>query len=382
MSKNRTQRISLSIFFFLSGFCFATWASRIPTIKTFHNLNDAELGNLLLILPISSLAGLPLSGWLVSRFNSRIPLVISLILLALSLGLIGFSSSLYTLATALFLFSFNMRILNISMNTQSITIQKSFIKKIVGAFHGLWSTGGVFGVLFSTLMVKMNTSINLHFLIVTIFSILTATIAFPFLLKNDKAPSGNTISLKKPDKQIMLLGIIIFCAALYEGGMFDWSGVYFKEVVAEDLFTLGYLVFLCFMALSRFFSDKLMEYIGMEKLYIISALTVSFGIIMVIMFPYFWPSIIGFSIVGIGVAVIFPMTFFLAGKSKKYSVGITISIITTYAIAGMLLGPPLIGYIAHALNLKIAFVLFIISALLFIPISKLYFKSEKQQQSH
>jgi MFS family permease len=84
-------------------------------------------------------------------------------------------------------------------------------------------------------------------------------------------------------------------------------------------------------------------------------------------------------VVGIGVAAIFPMTFILAGTSKKYSAGMAISIITTYAIAGMLIGPPLLGYIAHALNLKISFLLFVFAGLMFIPISKLFFKQQKEQ---
>src|SRR5688500_20254116 len=68
--KNR-QRFFLSLFFFLSGFCFASWASRIPTIKTNFGYNEAELGTILLFMPVSSLIGLPFSGWLVSRYDSR-----------------------------------------------------------------------------------------------------------------------------------------------------------------------------------------------------------------------------------------------------------------------------------------------------------------------
>jgi MFS family permease len=379
MNENLKQRASLSIYFLLSGFCFASWASRIPTIKMLYNLNDAQLGNLLLVLPISSLVGLPISGWLVSKFDSRLPLIFSFVLFSIALVLIGISNSLILLVIALFLFSFNMRILNIAVNTQSLVVQKSFPKKIIGSFHGVWSAGSLLGVGFSTLMVKMNVSIEHHFICVAVFSLVFASGAYPFLLKNDKSPHGNKIIIGKPDKFIMLLGIIIFFAAVCEGGMFDWSGVYFKEVVKEDIFTLGYLIFMLFMTLSRFFSDALMERIGMEKLYILSSTLIASGILTAIIFPYFWTALVGFSIVGMGVAAIFPMTFMLAGSSKKYSAGMAISIITTYAIAGMLIGPPLLGYMAHAFGLQISFLLFIVSGLMFIPISKLFFKLQKEQ---
>lgn len=378
MTDNSKKRISLSLFFLLSGFCFATWASRIPTIKMMYNLNDAELGNILLTLPLASLAGVPLSGWLVSKFDSRKPLIVSFVLLTVALALIGISNSILMLVIAVFLFSFCMRIMNIAMNTQSITVQKNFIKKIIGSFHGIWSTGGLIGVGFSTLMVNFAISITSHLVLVALFSLVVSLIAYPFLLKSDKSLQGNKLIIGKPDKQIMLLGILVFFAAVCEGGIFDWSGVYFKEVVKVDLFTLGYLVFMVFMALSRFFSDVLIERLGMKRMYIISSMFVIVGIGLLMVFPYFWPAIVGLSITGLGVAAIFPMTFMLAGTSKKYSAGMAISIVATYAIVGMLIGPPLIGYIAHAFNLKIAFVIFLISGLMLIPVSQLFFKNQTE----
>ncbi|WP_163517636.1 MFS transporter [Gelidibacter japonicus] len=378
MNENQKQRIALSIFFLISGFSFATWASRIPTIKSLFDLNDAELGNILLILPISSLLGLPISGWLVSKFDSRKPMIISFVFFNIALALIGFSQSILMLAFAVFLFSFTMRIINIAINTQSISVQRNFVRNIVGSFHGLWSVGGLMGVAFSTLMVKLEVPMDSHTLMVSTFSMIAILIAYPFLLKNDKSPHGNKLILGKPDRSIMLLGILVFFAAVCEGGIFDWSGVYFKDIVKVELFTLGYLIFMVFMALSRFFSDRLIEEVGMKRLYIISASLISIGILILIVFPYFWPCIIGLSITGIGVAAIFPMTFMLAGMSKKYSPGMAISIVATYAIVGMLVGPPLIGYIAHAFNLKVAFVIFLIAGLMLIPISQLFFKQQHE----
>jgi MFS family permease len=82
---------------------------------------------------------------------------------------------------------------------------------------------------------------------------------------------------------------------------------------------------------------------------------------------------IGFCLVGFGTASVIPMTYLLAGSSKKYSPAIVISIVATYGIVGMLIGPPLIGYLAHAFNLRIAFIAFAFSGLMLIPISKKIF---------
>jgi MFS family permease len=378
--KNR-QRVFLSLFYFLSGFCFSSWASRIPTIKTNFDYNEAELGTILLFMPISSLVGLPLSGWLVSRFDSRIPLAGGFLLLSFGILGIGFSQTTAMLIGSISLLSFSFRILNISLNTQAIHLQKLYEKKINGSFHGLWSTGGITGVGFSTLLVGLNVRIDLHLAIVALVTFVITLYGQRFLLRNDRATSGNRLILGKPDPYIVYLGFMVFFAAICEGGMFDWGGVFFKEVVKVEIFTWGYLFFMICMALSRFASDSVVEKIGMPRTFIFSAAFIFVGVVLPVLFPQFWPSMIGFCFVGLGTASIIPMTFTLAGYNTKYSPGMAVSIIATYSIVGMLVGPPLIGYLAHAFDLRLSFITFAIAGLMLIPISRSFFLYMKRNPS-
>ena len=162
-----------------------------------------------------------------------------------------------------------------------------------------------------------------------------------------------------------------------EGGMFDWSGIYFQQVIKEEIFTAGYLTFMIFMATSRFISDRIIDKIGMANAYIMSALLIFSGVLLAIVFPSFWPAMFGFSLVGFGAASVIPLTYTLAGTSKTYSPGMAVSLIATFGIVGMLLGPPMIGYLAHAFNLKISFIAFALAGIMMIPISKLFFNLEK-----
>ena len=374
--KNR-QRIFLSIFFFISGVCFSSWASRIPTIKTFFGYNEAELGTILLFMPLSSLIGLPVSGWLIARYDSRIPMSFAFVVLALALLSIGFATTDFVLIASLCVFAFSMRVLNISMNTQAIALQKLFDRKINGSFHGLWSTGGIVGVGFSTLMVALNVSISNHLLMIAVATLVITFFSYKFLLQNDRAKSGNKLILGKPDPYIAYLGLLVFFAGICEGGMFDWSGIYFKEVVKVEIFTWGYLTYMICMALSRFASDRFVEKIGMANTYVVSSSLIFFGILLAIIYPTFWPSMIGFCLTGFGTAAIIPMTFTLASGSRKYSPGMAISLIATYGIVGMFIGPPLVGYLAHAFNLRVSFLLFALSGAMFVPVSQLFFRYKK-----
>ena len=373
------QRIALSTYFFISGLCFASWASRIPTIKDFFQLNDAQLGTILLAMPISALVGTLTSVWMVSKFNNRDPLLISFITFASSLIGVAFVKTTFLLVVMLCIFSISMRVLNIAMNAQSISLQKKFEKKIVGSFHAIWSFGGVSGVLFSTLIVRNNVSIQAHFIIIAVIILIANFVSYKFSLTNDKSATGNKLIFAKPDLFILYLGLLIFFAALCEGGMYDWSGIYFKEVVKEDVFTYGYLLFMTCMAISRLFIDKLIVVLGMPTMYIISAVLILIGILTAIIIPQFWTALIGFCLVGIGVSAIFPMSYMLAGTSKKYSPGMAISIVGTYATVGMCIGPPLIGYLSHTFGLKNAFFFLAFCGIMFIPISQMFFRNQKKE---
>lgn len=377
MEAKHRQRLILSIFFFLSGVCFSTWASRIPTVKTTFGYNEAELGTILLFMPISSLIGLPVSGWMVTRFDSRIPLTASFLTLSVALACIGFAGTTFLLVVSICLFSFSLRLLNISMNTQAITLQKKFDRNINGSFHGLWSTGGIVGVGFSTALVALKVEMAIHLLMVALFTFAATLFSYRFLIKNDRVHAGNKFKLGKPDPYIVYLGLLLFFALVCEGGMFDWSGIFFKEVVNAEVFTWGYLTFMICMATSRFASDYIIGSIGMAKTYVLSAGLIITGILLAVIFPYFWTSVIGFCLVGFGTAPVIPMTYLLAGDSKKYSAGIVISIIATYGIVGQLAGPALIGYLAHGFNLRMAFIAFAVSGFMLIPVSQLFFRLKR-----
>lgn len=370
------HRVGLSVYFFLSGLVFSSWASRIPTIKTGFDLNEAELGSILIVMPISSLMGLPISGWLVNKYDSRWPLFAGFILHSIFLLLTGLSDTIFYFSSAIFLFALSNRVTNIAMNTQAINLQNMYTKKINGSFHGLWSLGGIAGVGITTAMVALDIGIKTHFLIISIGVLIATVAAFSSLMKKDKSTRPSGFSFRKPDPLIMMLGFLIFFAAICEGGMFDWSGIYFKEVIKVEIFTAGYLMFMTAMALSRFLSDWIIHRIGMPKMFGISSAMVFTGLAVSALFPYFWPSLIGFMIVGAGTAAVVPMVFTLAGTSKRYSPGTAISMIGTFGLIGFMIGPPLIGYIAHMLNLRYSFVFLAFMGIAILPISIGFFKKQ------
>ena len=356
LSVNRIYRIAVSVFFFIAGFVFASWASRIPDIKNHLHLSDAGLGSVLLALPAGLMTGLPLAGYLVSRYGSKKIMIAGAFLYPSILLLLGLAATTWQLTAALFMFGFCGNLLNISINTQAVGVEAIYGRSIMASFHGLWSLAGFTGAAFSTLMISYSLTPFQHFCIICTAAFILVFAACKHALPQD---SGNTKQpvFAKPDNAILKLGMIAFGSLVCEGTMFDWSGVYFEKVlqVPNALRTVGYIAFMSSMAAGRFVADWLVTKFGVKPMLQISGIIISSGLLTAVIFPYIVPATIGFLLVGIGVSSVVPLTYGLAGKSTTMSPGAALAALSTVGFLGFLLGPPLIGFIAQAAGLRWSF---------------------------
>jgi MFS family permease len=352
-------RWAVSAFYFAMGLCFATWASRIPDIKMALDLSAADLGTILFALPLGQLAMMPFSGKLVTRFGSHRLAVFSLVLYVFSLSNIGLATTSWQLALGLFLFGLFGNMNNIAINTQGVYTEKLFKKAIMASFHGVWSFAGFTGALIGLGMLSLGLSTYYHFLGVGFIVILVILLNYKFLIKAKEAPK--TVEKKKlftkPDISLIWFGVIGFGCMASEGIMFDWSGIYFKDVVKAPgpLVILGYTSFLVMMASGRFLGDGLIERFGRKKVIQTSGLFISTGLFTAVFFPYLIVATIGFMLVGLGVSTIVPTLYSMAGKNTTVSPGEALTIVSSVSFLGFLMGPPVIGYIAELLGLRFSF---------------------------
>ncbi|MFD2033615.1 MFS transporter [Belliella marina] len=359
------RRTALGSLFFLAGLCFASWASRIPDVQTKFSLSESQLGTLLLGLPIGSLVALPLAGWAVHRFGSKIVIVLGAIGYMLFLPLIGYSSSVWMLVPVVVVFGMIGNMMNISLNTQALAVEDMYGRSILGSFHGLWSLAGFSGAGIGAIMIYMGVLPSIHYLVVSGICFLIILVAQSFLVKEKKSHESGGLVLKKPDALLLRIGGIAFLGMLSEGCMFDWSGVYFKKVVGIEpgLVALGYVSFMATMASGRFITDKMTNRFGRLLILRLSGFLIFLGLILSVIVPTPFFATFGFLLVGLGVASIIPVSYSVAGRSKLYSPGIALAIVSTISFFGFLMGPPLIGFIAELLSLQVSFVLVAIAGL-------------------
>ncbi|TXK26204.1 MFS transporter [Pontibacter qinzhouensis] len=360
-----TYRKAVGALFFLQGICFASWGSRIPTIQQNLGLSETQLGMVLFALPVGQMLSLPFTGWLISKIGSYRIVLGSAALYAAVLVVVGAAPTLWLLVLALFFFGILANMVNIAVNTQAVGVESLYDKPIMASFHGLWSLAGFTGAAVGAYMIGNGIVPLQHFLIVMVVTMAGIALSSKFALKQDVNVDPDQPIFVKPDKSLISLGLLAFCSLICEGAMFDWSGVYFKKVVMAEKAWIGagYTAFMCTMASGRFMADRVASRIGLRKILQASGILIALGLLIAVVFPYLWSSILGFLLVGFGVSSVVPLVYSAAGKSKVMSPGMALAAVSTIGFLGFLLGPPVIGLVAGASSLRLSFTIIAVMGL-------------------
>lgn len=359
-NKRNRIRIAVSLFFFCQGIAFASWASRIPVIKERLHLSEGQLGTILLMLPVGQLATMALSGKLVTKYGSAKVLSIVPIAYALVLCSIAFAQNAWQLGAILFLFGVTGNMCNISVNTQGVATEQIYKKSIMTSFHGAWSIAGFTGALVGLLTMNLGLDTLPHFLIILAFVTANTLINQRYLVPGKSPQKEKRSFFSRPEGSLLQLGIIGFFSMATEGAMFDWSGVYFKEIVhaPEKFVVVGYASFMIMMAIGRFVGDGVIRKLGRKRTLQYSGILMFVGMMTSVVFPQFIVCTLAFMLVGIGVACNVPSIYSIAGQNKNVPSGVALAMVSSISYLGFLMGPPLIGYIAEVFSLRYSYGVF------------------------
>lgn len=373
-------RLGVLTFFLCQGLCFASWASRIPDIKDALQVSDAFIwGLILFMIPVGKFLAIPLAGYTVSKFGSRIMVQISILGYAFALFLIGISSDIYILGACLFLFGIFWNLADISLNTQAIGIEKIFGKTIMGSFHGAWSLAACLGAVIGFAMINFHIEHAYHF--TGILALITLSwFLNRWALQTDVKSSSETEEVKtnettqkkkfKPELILIQLGLIGLFALIVESAMFDWGGVYFESIVkAPKSLQIGFLVFMIMMTTGRFLTNKAYQLFGKQRTVQIAGTLIFVGMFISALFPSIILCSLGFMCVGLGISCMVPTIYSVVGEKSKMPTSIALTILSTISFVGSLIAPLLIGSISHSLNMKYAYIVVGVLGLIIVVLS-------------
>jgi MFS family permease len=351
------SRIAVKLIFFINGFVHANLAARFPRVQELFDIDNGTLGFVLLSSSVGALLAMPFTGWLIIRNGSRRITIFSIFLYCIFVPLVPLMPGLAGLVVLFFIMGLTAGMLDVSMNSQAVMVEKIHQKPIMTSFHALFSIGMVAGAFCGALFVKLETTLFVHFAVIVGMSVAAAAWARYHLIHDkpkEKEVDGPAFRL--PNAAMVSIGVIAFCCMLGEGAMADWSTNYMENIAMASpaLAPIGLSAFALAMTIGRFFGDGARLKFGDRKLMVMCGIISTMGIALTLLFNNPYSVIAGLFIIGIGLSSIVPIAYSIAGNSKNLPPGVGLAMVTTVGYSGFLFGPPIIGLLANWQSLRIA----------------------------
>ena len=303
---------------------------------------------------------MPFAGWMIIKNGSRRITLFTAILYCAFVPLIPILPNLYTLIALYIAMGVATGMLDVAMNAQAVVIERAYNRPIMTSFHALFSIGMALGGLCGAFFSSVDINLLYHFSIVVGIALLALAWSSRNLIRDKPDPNvkheGPLFQL--PNRALINIGIITFCCMLGEGAMSDWSVNYMEKIVhaSETLAPFALTSFAAAMTLGRIVGDKTRVQFGDRRVIIVGGVLATIGLVCPLLFPIASISIIGFFFVGLGLSTIVPIGYSIAGNSKALPPGVGLAMVTTVGYSGFLFGPPIIGFISEAENLRFALV--------------------------
>ena len=364
----RAEQRSTRVAFFIAGFGMAAWAPLVPYAKARTGLDDGALGLLLLCLGVGSIIAMPAAGILTARLGCRRVLVAASLLNCLTLPLLAILPGSLSVALVLFAFGAGVGMVDCAVNIQAVIVERASERPMMSGFHGLFSVGGILGAAGMSTLLSLGVSPFLSTVCVVALIIAALLMAAPHFLAYGDQQSGPAFAI--PRGAVLFIGTVCFIVFLTEGAMLDWSAVFLHDLrgLSPSLSGLGYAAFATTMTLGRLTGDRVVRRFGPVTIVVVGATCAAAGLVLATLHGSSGIALSGFALVGLGCSNVAPIMYSQVGRQKSMATSAAVPAITTMGYSGILVGPALIGFLAHQTSLSAAF-LFVGAALLCVAAS-------------
>ncbi len=343
--------------FFIAGFGLAVWAPLVPYVRERIEMSDALFGMLLLCIGIGSLTWMPLSGLLIARQGIRPVILGCVATLVLALLGMALTESIWLLGIALFCFGGSLGVLDVVLNVQSLLVERELGRRMMSNFHGMFSLGSICGALVLTGLLTLGLSpASGTLLMIALIVIANFLVMGGYLAR--KAPAGG-VAFVRPSGLVLLVGALCFVVYLAEGAVLDWSALYLtgEKQLETSSGGLGYAAFALMVTVGRFAGGRVVNSLGTAPVVAFGGLLAAAGIGLTIITDHWVLALLGYGLCGLGCANVSPVLISSLSRQDAMPVHLAVTAATTVGFAGVLVGPAMIGLIAHYSSLTMAFVL-------------------------
>ena len=352
----RRPRVAVSITFLVNGVMVASWAPHVPDVREHLNLTEGVLGTALLAGAVGAVSAMTLAAPLSARIGPHRLAMAAGVSLAVVSPLPVIAPNLWTLVLALFAWGATIGSMDLAMNAVAADVEHRGGRPLMSSFHGMWSLGALIGSIIAFVAIRVGLTPFEHMATVGVAVVLVAWTSFralpPATRGMDEAPSGR---LRWPARALLGVGVVAFIVLAAEGAVENWSALVLKENFGStaSFAALGYGALSLTMATFRFLGDGINKRVGPVALLAGGAGLAGAGLAFGMIVGTPWAGVVGFGIMGIGLANTVPIVF-SAGAAHGRTAAEGLSAVAVLGYLGFLVAPPTIGHVAEATSLPVA----------------------------
>lgn len=366
---------ALRAFFALLGVVSGTWMALIPGFRLQWGLGLEALGWVLLSIGVGSVSAYPLAHWGLPRWGSARMCAFSATGLAGAVVVVAMAPSLTIAVFSLFAFGLSAGLMDSAINTQAVTQEAASGRALMAGMHGFYSLGN----LVAGAWVSLTVAWGWH-LPQVLGGVGAAALSLPWVLQMGllrepkrapvvagvEAAAGRSARVVPWSRALLLLGALIVAAYLVEGASLDWGGVYLRQHAGASLAQApwAFTAFSATMVVGRFMGDRVIQSWGAHVTLQRGGLLAMAGLSLALLWPRLEVVVAAFALLGLGLSVVVPVLFSLAGRLYPGDGGRAVALVAMMGYAGVFSGPAVIGWIAERAGLPSALALLVLLAAL------------------
>jgi fucose permease len=355
-ARQRARYATMALFF-IAGMAYASWGVHVPTVRDKFHLDPAALSIALFVLTGGSIAATVTNAKWIARVGTRRACLVGGLVMSGSMALVLVAPTYLVLLPVLAAFGAGMATMDVAMNAEASAVEQALGRPIMSSLHGMFSIGGMIGAGIGGVALGQGMASAVHMLLAALVCAAVLAAACPSVLPHvphaeSHAASGGPSRWRSP--VLWALGAVALIALIAEGAMYDWAAVYMRDVVRSSpaFASAGYAAFTGAMAAGRFAGDAVRARFGAVQLVLASASLACAGMIGALVLPFSVTALIGFAMMGLGLANMMPVLFAAAMRVKGIHPAVGLAHVASIAYVGLLFGPVLIGGVAQATNLS------------------------------
>jgi MFS family permease len=371
----RAARAATALTFLLTGAVFATWAARLPALTERLALSPGGASVVLAGVEAGALGGLAVSGRLVNALGSARSLRLGFAAYPSALVAVALAPSLAWLVAAMAVLGVANSAIDVAMNVQGVELERRYARPLLSGLHSAHSFGVVAGGLAGTLCAARGVPLSAHFAALAAIAFVASQLSMGALLSErpeddrdvarDRGPRPTAEhDEQRAGRRLVAIGLLASGAFFVEGAASDWSAIELRAVhgAGPGLASAAFTTFSLALAVGRLGADRLVARHGRARFTRAAASVAAAGAGTVVVSGSAGVALIGWAVVGAGVAGIAPTLLAAAPGASAAPSSVAIATVSAIGYGGSFAGPPLIGALASLTSLPPALGLLVLGA--------------------